>query len=214
MRRLCVLPKKSEGCGVVPWLIATLRGVATAVLRCVMSCALLVVAPNAWAQQDSTPVSKPKETVVVTGVYEPLPLGEVDRPITQLDIRSNELVSNSLEDFLRLDSSVDLQERGREWHSGGCRHARRDIRANLDPGGRLPHERPANRPSRHGFAFPRGLVFRRGSSARCGFDALWLRCRGRGHQLHHPPAARRRSFACAPVSAISESTRKAVRGVS
>ena len=105
-------PKKSEGCGVVPWLIATLRGVATAVLRCVISCALLVVAPNAWAQQDSTPVSKPKETVVVTGVYEPLPLGEVDRPITQLDIRSNELVSNSLEDFLRLDSSVDLQERG------------------------------------------------------------------------------------------------------
>jgi iron complex outermembrane receptor protein len=107
-----VWPKKFEGCGVVPWLIATLRGVATAVLRCIMSCALLVVAANAWAQQGSTPVSKPKETVVVTGVYEPLPLGEVDRPITQLDIRSNELVSNSLEDFLRLDSSVDLQERG------------------------------------------------------------------------------------------------------
>src|SRR5208283_3500157 len=76
-----------------------------------MAWALLIVAPNAWAQ-DSTPVSKPKETIVVTGVYEPLPLGEVDRPITQLDIRSNELVSNSLEDFLRLDSSVDLQERG------------------------------------------------------------------------------------------------------
>src|SRR5208283_4480395 len=76
-----------------------------------MAWALLIVAPNAWAQ-DSTPVSKPKETIVVTGVYEPLPLGEVDRPITQLDIRSNELVSNSLEDFLHLDSSIDLQERG------------------------------------------------------------------------------------------------------
>jgi iron complex outermembrane receptor protein len=65
-----------------------------------------------WAQQETPPVTKPKETIVVTGVYEPLPLGEVDRPITQLDIHSNDLVSSSLEDFLRLDSSIDLQERG------------------------------------------------------------------------------------------------------
>jgi iron complex outermembrane receptor protein len=57
-------------------------------------------------------VNTPKETVVVTGGYEPVPLGEVDRPITRLDISSNALVSNSLEDFLRLDSSIDLQERG------------------------------------------------------------------------------------------------------
>jgi iron complex outermembrane receptor protein len=76
--------------------------------------ALLLVAsgPVLRAQQDTPPVTKPTETVVVTGVYEPLPLGEVDRPITELDMRSNALVSNSLEDFLRLDSSIDLQERG------------------------------------------------------------------------------------------------------
>ncbi len=61
---------------------------------------------------DKTQVTKPKETVVVTGVYEPLPLGEVDRPVTQVDVPSNALVTNSLEDFLRLDSSIDLQERG------------------------------------------------------------------------------------------------------
>ena len=64
-----------------------------------MTFALLIAAPGLWAQQDNSPVNKPKETIVVTGVYEPVPLGEVDRPITQLDIGSNELVSNSLEDF-------------------------------------------------------------------------------------------------------------------
>ena len=49
---------------------------------------------------------------MVTGVYEPVPLGEVDRPVTQLPVASDDLVANSLEDFLRLDPSVDLQERG------------------------------------------------------------------------------------------------------
>ena len=77
-----------------------------------MTLTLLVAAPDLGAQQDNPQVNKPAETVVVTGVYEPVPLGEVDRPITQFDVRSNALLSNSLEDFLRLDSSVDLQERG------------------------------------------------------------------------------------------------------
>ena len=67
---------------------------------------------NDTATPPKQPVTQPKETIVVTGVYEPLPLGDVDRPITQIDIRGNALVSNSLEDFLRLDSSIDLQERG------------------------------------------------------------------------------------------------------
>jgi iron complex outermembrane receptor protein len=73
---------------------------------------LLFAAQPIWGQQDTAPVSKPKETVVVTGVYEPVPLGEVDRPVTQHDTAANGLVANSLEDFLRLDPSVDLQERG------------------------------------------------------------------------------------------------------
>ncbi len=89
--------------------------------RCLLAFVLLMAPQVLSAQQASssnsnpgekTQVTKPKETVVVTGVYEPLPLGEVDRPVTQIDVPSNALVSNSLEDLLRLDSSIDLQERG------------------------------------------------------------------------------------------------------
>ena len=86
---------------------AKARGLSVA-----LNCAILLAAANLRGQQDQSPTDKPKQTVVVTGVYEPLPLGEVDRPVTQIDIGSNELVSNSLEDFLRLDPAVDLQERG------------------------------------------------------------------------------------------------------
>lgn len=77
-----------------------------------LACALLGPAARLAAQQTSPPVTQPKQTIVVTGVYEPLPLGEADRSIRQIDIRHNDLVSNSLEDFLREDASVDLQERG------------------------------------------------------------------------------------------------------
>ena len=79
----------------------------------VLFIALLLGDHLAWSQQQGNPPAKlPTETVVVTGVYAPLPLAEVDRPITLLPIGENDLVSNSLEDFLRLDPSIDLQERG------------------------------------------------------------------------------------------------------
>lgn len=52
-----------------------------------------------------------KETVVVTGVFKPLPLEEADRPVRSLDVADKELLSNTLVDNLRLDASVDLQER-------------------------------------------------------------------------------------------------------
>jgi iron complex outermembrane receptor protein len=83
-----------------------------AFVRWALSCVLLAGAGSLPAQQDASQGEIPKQTVIVTGVYEPVPLGEVDRPISQIDIGSNELLSNSLEDFLRLDSSVDLEERG------------------------------------------------------------------------------------------------------
>ena len=83
-----------------------LRAVAT------LAAALPMVAAKVLAQQDSKQTTAPKQTIVVTGVYQPVPLGDVDRPVNQIAIRDNELLSNSLEDFLRLDSSVDLQERG------------------------------------------------------------------------------------------------------
>jgi iron complex outermembrane receptor protein len=54
-----------------------------------------------------------KETVVVTGVYEPVAIEESDRAIYRQEIRGDQtLVSNSLVDFLNRDSSIDLRQRG------------------------------------------------------------------------------------------------------
>jgi iron complex outermembrane recepter protein len=59
------------------------------------------------------PVPEPRrDIVVVTGTYEPLPLEESDRPVRSLDVRNLSLVSNTFTDLLRLDSSVDLRQRG------------------------------------------------------------------------------------------------------
>jgi iron complex outermembrane receptor protein len=67
---------------------------------------VLALALSASAQ--STP---PREVVVVTGTFQPLPLEEADRPVRVLDTRGMALVSNTFADFLRLDSSLDLRQR-------------------------------------------------------------------------------------------------------
>ncbi len=51
------------------------------------------------------------DTIVVTGTYEPLSLDEIDRAIQVLPARENALMLNTLIDLLRLDPSLDLQER-------------------------------------------------------------------------------------------------------
>jgi outer membrane cobalamin receptor len=51
------------------------------------------------------------ETIVVTGTYEPVPLDEVDRSVTELPVRGDTLTANTWLDFLRLDPSLDLGER-------------------------------------------------------------------------------------------------------
>ena len=51
------------------------------------------------------------ETIVVTGTFEPLSLDEIDRALRVLPARQNALVLNTLVDLLRLDPSLDLQER-------------------------------------------------------------------------------------------------------
>ena len=51
------------------------------------------------------------ETIVVTGTFEPLSLDEIDRAIRVLPVRDNTLVLNTLVDLLKLDPSIDLQER-------------------------------------------------------------------------------------------------------
>jgi iron complex outermembrane receptor protein len=52
-----------------------------------------------------------KESVVVTGTYEPLALEEIDRAIRVLPVRANGLLLNTLVDALKLDPSLDLAER-------------------------------------------------------------------------------------------------------
>jgi iron complex outermembrane recepter protein len=54
---------------------------------------------------------QPTQTVVVTGTFEPMTLEEIDRAVRVLPARSQGLVLNSLVDLLRLDPSVDLEER-------------------------------------------------------------------------------------------------------
>lgn len=69
--------------------------------------AFLFVAAALSAQQ----VQGPNQAVVVTGTYDPLTLEEMDRAIRVLPVRTQSLVLNTLADVLRLDPSLDLQER-------------------------------------------------------------------------------------------------------
>ena len=67
----------------------------------------LLLCAAASAQQPETK----HETIVVTGVYEPIALDEVDRSVRVLPVQGEELLSNTLVDFLRLDPSLDVRER-------------------------------------------------------------------------------------------------------
>ncbi len=58
------------------------------------------------------PNPKEKTTVVVTGTATEIPLEEADRNIRSIDVESLRPVSNTIADFLKLDSSVDLRQRG------------------------------------------------------------------------------------------------------
>ncbi len=79
------------------------------ILLCLV-CPLLAAAQNGAAPQQHP--QQRKDTVVVTGTYEPVPLGEADRDISVLDLPSRErILFGSIADLLRLDSSIDLGER-------------------------------------------------------------------------------------------------------
>ena len=73
--------------------------------------AVLLLCLVPLAGQSPQPASR-HETVIVTGVFEPIPLEDADRPVTLVDAKSLELLSGSIADFLRLEPSVDLRERG------------------------------------------------------------------------------------------------------
>ncbi|MEO8737470.1 MAG: TonB-dependent receptor [Edaphobacter sp.] len=63
---------------------------------------------TAAAQQSPSPVS---QSVTVTTTIEPIPLSESNRSVQTLDTRAQPLLFNSVVDYLRLDSSLNLQSR-------------------------------------------------------------------------------------------------------
>jgi iron complex outermembrane receptor protein len=50
--------------------------------------------------------------IVVTGTFEPAPLSESDRSVTSLPVREQSLLFGSMVDFLRVEPSLDLRQRG------------------------------------------------------------------------------------------------------
>lgn len=65
------------------------------------------------AQQPQSPQTIPpvSTTVIVLGDVEPVSLGESARTVVPLDAQEHPLASQDLEDYLRTDSSVDIQQR-------------------------------------------------------------------------------------------------------
>src|ERR1043165_7142351 len=61
----------------------------------------------------STPqtISSAPEEIIVTGTFEPIPLSEANRSVLSLDTQQ-EPFYNAVIDYLHLDSSIDLRERG------------------------------------------------------------------------------------------------------
>src|SRR5258708_24870801 len=53
-----------------------------------------------------------EDTVIVTGTTDPLPLKEVDRTVVVLPIAGREILTPTLNDALREDSSIDIRQRG------------------------------------------------------------------------------------------------------
>jgi iron complex outermembrane receptor protein len=70
---------------------------------------LLLAFTPAFASAQQMP--QQRDTVVVTGTFEPMSLEEIDRAIRVLPARSQTLVLNTLTDLLKLDPSLDLEER-------------------------------------------------------------------------------------------------------
>ena len=75
---------------------------------------LAAFVPASFAQESKAQNSIPRaqqETVIVTGTYEPAPLQASDRTVEVIDIGASPLLFRNWSDALRLDPSVDLQQR-------------------------------------------------------------------------------------------------------
>src|SRR5207237_6739278 len=76
---------------------------------------LLLISVSSSAQQVQPgpvqPMQGQRDTIVVTGTYEPLTIEEIDRAVRVLPVRTQSLVFNTLGDVLKLDPSLDFRER-------------------------------------------------------------------------------------------------------
>jgi iron complex outermembrane receptor protein len=63
------------------------------------------------SSQTNAVVPERKDAIIVTGTYEPIPLDEADRAISQIPVRTQSLLFHNVVDALKLDSSVDLRQR-------------------------------------------------------------------------------------------------------
>ena len=57
------------------------------------------------------PTTDRRDTVVVTGAYEPVPLEETDRTVRAVDVEKHALLSSAVVDLLQLDPTLDLRRR-------------------------------------------------------------------------------------------------------
>jgi iron complex outermembrane receptor protein len=69
---------------------------------------LVSAAPELFSQNTVPPR---QETLVVTGVPEPVPLEEVDRAVTVIDLRQSPELYRSWADYVYVEPSLDLQQR-------------------------------------------------------------------------------------------------------
>jgi len=67
--------------------------------------------PCAAADTDAEKIQPRRETIVVTGSFEPVPLEEADRSVDRLDVEGHPLLLRNIAEVLRLIPSVDLRER-------------------------------------------------------------------------------------------------------
>jgi len=76
---------------------------------------LLLGSGLAFSQQPSgtnPKISADPQTIIVTGTFEPIPLSEANRSVAVLDAEQQPLLYNSGVDYLQLDSSIDMEQRG------------------------------------------------------------------------------------------------------
>jgi outer membrane cobalamin receptor len=77
---------------------------------------LFLIPSIAFSQQQSAntgqQVSTEPQIIIVTGTFEPIPLSEANRAVVSLDTQNQPLLYNSWIDYLHLDPSVDLKQRG------------------------------------------------------------------------------------------------------